>query len=399
MISYYNHIRKEIIKGCELNTELLIILVKKLFDMDISSPTLLLDEKQCRANIQAMVDKCERLGVNLIPHFKTHQSKEIGTWFKQCGVERITVSSLKMGEYFAINGWKDITVAFPVNVLEIERINRIIGLDVDLKLLAVSPESIKALDKAGVGKAKILIELDAGYNRTGVPVEETDLINSIISNVNDSNNLSLYGLYCHPGNTYHAASVDEIQAIWADAISKLVKIKSALIESNPGIKLRMGDTPGCTVVDELEGVDEIGPGNFVFNDLVMNYLNVCTEDQIAVAVACPVVAKNKERNEIVVHGGAVHFSKDHLFDDAENKFFGEVVILNENGWTPIINGIKLVALSQEHGILATNKEVFETIEVGDVLGVLPIHSCLTANLMKSYLTFDGKEIEHLEKVF
>jgi len=34
----------------------------------------------------------------------------------------------------------------------------------------------------------------------------------------------------------------------------------------------------------------------------------------------------------------------------------------------------------------------QQIEVGGLLGVIPIHSCLTANLLKRYLTFDGESI-------
>lgn len=367
--------------------------------MDIYRPTLLLDEQKCKANIQRMVDRSKSLDVKLIPHFKTHQSITIGKWFTDLGIEAITVSSIKMAEYFAMNGWKNITIAFPVNVLEIETINKIIALDVDLTLLVVSSASILALDEKIIGNANILIEMDAGYNRTGVAVENTEVVNQIVKNVNDSKNLKLYGLYCHPGNTYHTDSVNAIKSIWADAIKKLLQVKTSLSATNPIIKIRIGDTPGCTVVEDMNGIDEIGPGNFVFNDLVMNYLNVCTEEQIAVAVACPVVAKNEARNEIVIHGGAVHFSKDHLFDSEEHKFFGEVVILEENGWSQIIDGVKLSSVSQEHGILSANKEFFESIEVGDTIGILPIHSCLTANLMKSYQTLSGEKINHLEKVF
>jgi D-serine deaminase-like pyridoxal phosphate-dependent protein len=197
---------------------------------------------------------------------------------------------------------------------------------------------------------------------------------------------------------YQSNSVEEIRQIWTAGIKKVNEVKQSLGQLGEGLKIRMGDTPGCTIVENFEGVDEIGPGNFVFYDLVMNYLNVCSDDEIAVAVACPVVAKNAERYEIIIHGGAVHFSKDHLFDGQEQKFFGEVVILEEEGWSSIIEGIKLSSLSQEHGILKASAEIFETIEVGDVLGILPIHSCLTANLMKSYLTFEGQIINHLEKL-
>ena len=346
-----------------------------------------------------MKERSERLGVKLIPHFKTHQSHAIGSWFKEAGVSSITVSSIKMAEYFAKDGWKDITVAFPINILEIKAINQIISKDVDLKLLIVSADTVLELESSLSGHVKVLIEMDAGYNRTGVSTDDSKTIDEIISAINQSDKCELYGLYCHPGNTYHTKSHDQIKAIWADAISKLKSVKSILASNHPDIKIRMGDTPGCTVVDEMDGIDEIGPGNFVFYDLVMDHIGVCQEEDIAVAVACPVVAKNDKRNQIVIHGGAVHFSKDYLLDSNGNKFFGEVVILQEGGWSPIVKGIKLSSISQEHGILTASEEVMQVVNVGDIIGMLPIHSCLTANLMKSYTTLSGEVLDHMEKIF
>ena len=80
----------------------------------ITKPTFLVDEKKCRANIQKIADKAKRNNVEFRAHFKTHQSLAIGRWFKDAGVNKITVSSLDMAKYFA-SEWNDITVAFPVN--------------------------------------------------------------------------------------------------------------------------------------------------------------------------------------------------------------------------------------------------------------------------------------------
>ena len=362
----------------------------------ITRPTLLLDENKCRKNIQKMTAKARRLEVKLIPHMKTPQSAEIAGWCADEGVEAITVSSIKMAAYFAEAGWRDITVAFPVNVLEIAEINRMLAMGVDLKLFLLDSGVAQKLNEGLTHKAGVLIELDAGYNRTGVSTEATSEIQSLARVISESENLKLYGLYCHPGNTYHTEGPGEIKALWAEAISKIAQVKELLQPQFPQLKVRMGDTPGCTLVEDMAGIDEISAGNFIFYDLVMNYLDVCHESDIAVAMACPVVAKNADRRELVMHGGAVHFSKDHLFDEQERKFFGEVVILAENDWSPIINGIRVKSLSQEHGVLEASQEIFDQIEIGDVLGVLPIHSCLTANLMKSYTTLEGRHIEHLE---
>ena len=83
----------------------------------ITTPTLILDETKCKQNIANMYHKSQKHGVLLRPHFKTHQSLQVGRWFKEAGVSKIIVSSLQMASYFAPE-WNDITVAFPVNVLE-----------------------------------------------------------------------------------------------------------------------------------------------------------------------------------------------------------------------------------------------------------------------------------------
>ncbi len=366
--------------------------------IDITRPTLLLDEKKCKRNIQRMTTRARHLGVKLIPHMKTPQSVGVAQWCADAGVEAITVSSLKMAQYFAQAGWKDITVAFPVNVLEIAVINDLLDMGVDLKLFLLDEGVAQKLNAGLDQPVKVLIELDAGYNRTGISTDDQAGIEALATTIEQSEKLELYGLYCHPGNTYQTHNIEEIRQIWSVAMRKMNVVRAALKEVKSDLIVRMGDTPGCTVVEQMEGVDEISAGNFIFYDLVMNYLDVCNEEDIAVAMACPVVAKNSIRNEIVVHGGAVHFSKDHLFDAEQNKFFGEVVILEKDGWSPIIAGIKVKSLSQEHGVLIASDEIFGQVQIGDVLGVLPIHSCLTANLMKSYVTLEGKAIDHLEKV-
>ncbi len=87
-------------------------------------PTLFLDVKRCKKNIEKMASKAKRHGLEFRPHAKTHQSLEVSKWFKEVGVTKLTVSSLKMAEYFA-EEWGDITVAFPTNILEIKTINRL----------------------------------------------------------------------------------------------------------------------------------------------------------------------------------------------------------------------------------------------------------------------------------
>ena len=158
----------------------------------------------------------------------------------------------------------------------------------------------------------------------------------------------------------------------------------------------IGDTPTCSWEQQFQGADEIRPGNFVFYDLAQWRIGSCRFDQIAVAMACPVVAKHPERGQLVVYGGGVHFAKDqsHLLD-GQTTYYGHVVPFQEGHWgTP--NGQNYIAsLSQEHGIIQVQAAVMDQYQIGDFITILPIHSCMAANAMKSYQTLDGKVLSRL----
>jgi len=88
----------------------------------LTKPTLLLDVDKCKANIKKMAEKAMLNNIVFRPHFKTHQSHEIGQWFRDEGVSKITVSSVEMASYFAQKSWKDITIAlFQLIFLKLRR--------------------------------------------------------------------------------------------------------------------------------------------------------------------------------------------------------------------------------------------------------------------------------------
>ena len=138
----------------------------------VTEPVLLLDEKKCRNNIQRMADKAKRNNIRLRPHFKTHQSRQIAEWFREAGINCITVSSLRMATYFAEQGWNDITLAFPVNTLEHERINRL-ARSLVLNLIVADLEAARLLSAKVRYPVQLWIKVDSGSRRTGVLPEDT----------------------------------------------------------------------------------------------------------------------------------------------------------------------------------------------------------------------------------
>ena len=74
----------------------------------------------------------------------------------------------------------------------------------------------------------------------------------------------------------------------------------------------------------------------------------------------------------------------------------EVVLLDENGWTIPSHYSYLKSISQEHGVIKASDELLAQVKVGDLVGILPVHSCMTADCMGAYLSLDGTWVDHAE---
>jgi D-serine deaminase-like pyridoxal phosphate-dependent protein len=358
----------------------------------ITSPTLLLDETICRKNIKRMADKAKWHGKQLVPHFKTGQSHALGEWAKGFGINEITVSSVKMANYFTNHGWNNIHIAFPFNPLETATLNKIAATQpVSVQLIneVVTEKLVKELEYP-VG---FFIEIDAGYGRTGVAVSDFGLIEAILRKAKASDKLRFKGFYLHAGHTYYEKN---IPVVYEQTKAALSMLKNKYILEYPNLITRTGDTPGCSVMEDFGDIDQLGPGNFVFYDMMQVALGSCKREDVAVALAVPVVDIKKEKNEILIHGGGVHLAKDVLLEPDGSKNYGEVVYLNQTGWQIPEQRSFVKSISQEHGLVHASPELMEKVRVGDLLGILPIHSCMTADCMKGYLTINGEKIDHAE---
>jgi D-serine deaminase-like pyridoxal phosphate-dependent protein len=332
-----------------------------------------------------MKGKASRQGIHFRPHFKSHNSAEVAKWFEEAGTDAITVSSVTMASYFAAQGWKDITIAFPLNIREIDKINLLAG-QVKLNLLIEHSETISFLVEKLKFPAGFFIKIDTGYNRTGISPNRTDLIDQILHIASIRKDLFFKGFLTHSGQTYQASGRTEISRIHKQSTVILRELKNYYKILFPDLWLSIGDTPSCSVAEDFEGIDEIRPGNFVYYDLMQVQIGSCDYRDIAVVVACPVVAKHQERMEIVIYGGAVHLSKEFLNDQNGTRIFGMITEFHESGWSEPVKNVWLASLSQEHGIISSpNSEFFDKATVGDLILILPVHSCLTANILEDQI--------------
>lgn len=359
--------------------------------MKIVRPTLVLNKTICLQNIELMFQKAQRHNLRFRPHFKTHQSIEIGRWFRNLGVKCITVSSVQMAQYFATDGWKDITIAIPFNIHETDELNEL----TEKAKINIVVDSITCVEKIAdklANNVDVYIKITTGYNRSGINHNSISAIEELVQCISKKDKLSFKGFLTHSGHSYYARSRNEIQNIQFDTILKMGHLKKHFADQYPNLEISTGDTPTCSISENYQAIDEIRPGNFVFYDLIQHELGSCNIDDIAVRMHCPVISKQHFRNEIIIYGGAIHFSKDWLQNIDSKPNYGRIVITH-NGEKILLGATSYLSrLSQEHGILKVTSKEFRMIEIGDIVEIIPVHSCLTAYNMGRMITTKGEEI-------
>jgi D-serine deaminase-like pyridoxal phosphate-dependent protein len=360
----------------------------------LSGAQLVVDRAKCLVNIERMVNKAMRNGLTFRPHFKTHQSLYIGRWFRQYGVDRITVSSIKMAYYFAGDGWKDILVGIAYNPREYSLYEKLSGR---CRVIATvsCPDTCRILASQCRFPLEIMIKIDTGYNRTGLRWDDIEGLSECIKHLGTNSRIKIRGLITHDGSTYGLNDRQKIQEHFATSVQRINTTRENSVIND--LIISVGDTPSASVIENFSGIDELRPGNFVFYDLMQYMIGSCRFENISIALICPVIDIRNNSRTVVLHGGAVHFSKDYILMNNEH-IFGMVARLDKNGWYKPEEDIFISSLSQEHGIIdCSNNKLMDELHPGDLLAVIPVHSCLTADCMGGYMLTDGTFIDHMRQ--
>lgn len=350
----------------------------------VDFPYLLVDREKCRHNIERVALKCKNSNIKLRPHFKTHQNIQVGELFRQSGIDAITVSSVQMAEFFAQNGWNDISLAFPVYSQIADKINKL-AQKISLGVIFSSAKNLLSSMELIVSQVDVYIEVDVGNARSGVSPANNREIALMLNLIGQHKNMLFKGFITHAGQTYHAKSAMEVMAITRKSMCMLSGLKQFWKDSFPNLIVSYGDTPSVSVCTDFWAIDEIRAGNFVYYDLMQNHIGSCDTTDIAVALVAPIVDICHDRGEALIHAGAVHLSKEFIEADGQPPNYGLVCpfCAQTQSWGEPFAEIFVKSLSQEHGVVSFNQNLPAPFSVGDLVAILPVHSCLTANLMRS----------------
>jgi D-serine deaminase-like pyridoxal phosphate-dependent protein len=368
----------------------------------LPTPALLLDIEILERNLRRMQDRANRLGVALRPHIKTHKNIEIAEWQRELGAKGITVSTLTEAEYFAAAGFNDITWAFPIPPVHISGALNLLDL-ATVRVLVDSREAASLLEREcwmRDRKIHVWLKVDCGHHRVGVDPHSQyafDLARSLA----ESDSVIFDGILTHGGQSYLCTTVEEIRRVAAtekDAMTEFAgKLRAAGI-SAPFISI--GSTPTMTHAENLDGITEIRPGNYVFYDYYQAAIGSCSLDDCALTVWASVISHQPGASHFVSDAGALALSKDpgptHL---PGHRSLG--MLFDLGGQKRLVPGISVQSLSQEHGKIASAdpSAIEGAFRVGDRLRILENHSCLTAAQFDWYHVVRGEEVVDKWKIF
>jgi D-serine deaminase-like pyridoxal phosphate-dependent protein len=359
----------------------------------LKTPSLLLDLSRVERNAKRMTDVAHRNNVRLRPHIKTHKCIEVARIQTKGHDGAITVSTLAEARAFAKHGFNDITYAVPIERGKFNDAIEILKSGVKLNLLTDDAETVKALDAAASNTGvefDVFLKIDCGTHRVGVEPDTEEAV-EIPRSISDAKSLNFAGLLTHAGHSYDQRSKDDIIEVARHERDVMVALAEKLRHEGIDVPtVSVGSTPTMSLVDHLDGIDEIRPGNYIFFDNFQATLGSCTFDDTALTVLAAVIHKSKDR--LVIDAGAIALSKDR----------GPVGIDPGCGYGRVLDiegketGMRVTGLSQEHGEIEAG-EAFDRFKVGDRVRILANHSCLTAAQHSHYNVIeDGDVVDRWE---
>ena len=352
------------------------------------TPALLLHLDVVERNLAHMAERARRLGVALRPHIKTHKCVELAKRQLAHGAKGLTVSTLFEAEAMARAGFTDLTWAFPLDPTHIPHVRRI-AERATLRVLVDDLGTAKALSGTGL---HVWLKVDCGYHRAGVdPASQYGL--EVARELGAERGLTFDGILSHSGHAYRTRNKAEAAQVAEQERQVMVWFADLLRKDGVPVRgVSVGSTPAMAAVQNLTGVTEARPGNYIFYDRTMVLIGCCAPEDVGVTVLASVVSHQPGASQFIVDAGALSLSKDlgptHLdLPPAMGEIRGHP-------------HLTFASVSQEHGIVrATAAAAIEgKFAVGEQVEIVPNHSCLTMAHFDEYAVVKGGAVTDRWKI-
>ena len=332
----------------------------------IHTPAFVVNETVALRNITKFQAHCDKAGLALRPHIKTHKSIRFAKAQLDAGAIGITCQKVSEAEAMIADGIDDILITY--NILGPAKLKRLRALSNRLRALSVVADNsvvVQGLAQAFAGASRpltVLVECDTGAGRCGVQTPDDAV--ALAAEITNAQGLIFGGLMTYPAV---AGAKDA-----ADFLNETKRLLDEIGVACPVIS--SGGSPDMWTAATDDIVTEYRIGTYVYNDRSLVERGTCTWDDCAGTVVATVVS-TPAAGRAIIDAGSKALTSDLLgFPD-----YGHVLGHPE---------IRIVGLSEEHGSLDVDPE--NPLAVGQRIRIVPNHVCVVSNLFDE-VWIDGVE--------
>ncbi len=360
----------------------------------LDTPAAIVSVQRMQHNIARMQQRANALGVRFRPHVKTSKCAAVVAAQRDAGAAGITVSTLKEAEQFFARGVTDILYAVGMAPHRLAHALELRQRGCALQILTDSVEGARAIVDAGREHHhafEVLIEIDTDGHRSGIKPEDEALLE--VGRVLHEGGMRLAGVLTHAGSSYELNTTRALAELAEQERAGCVRAARRLRDAGlPCSVVSVGSTPTALEAASLDGVTELRAGVYVFFDLVMRNVGVCSEEDIALSVLTTVIGHQADKGWAIVDAGWMAMSRDRGTARQQRDYgYGQVCTLDG---TPI-EGYLLSVANQEHGLLSregrVDTDIVARFPMGTRVRILPNHACATGAQFPEYhaLAEDG----------
>jgi D-serine deaminase-like pyridoxal phosphate-dependent protein len=350
---------------------------------EIDTPALVVDLDIMERNLERVAGYAREHGLRLRPHTKTHKSVRIGKLQLESGAVGLTVAKVSEAEVMLGSGTPDLLLAFPIiGHIKLDRLTEVarkVRVTVALDSIFAANQLSDAARGAQV-EIGVLAEVDVGLGRVGVTPGKALL--QLAQCIERLPHLRFEGITFYPG---HIKDMDEPGL---EALGKVSQLVTSILADlrRAGIEAAIvsgGSTPTLFHSHEIEGLTEIRPGTYVFNDLNTVRSGGCALEDCAASILATVVSTARP-GQMIIDGGSKTFSSDRPVNSPDVTF----------GRVAEAPGARFHKMNEEHGFVDLSHAERE-FAVGDRVHVIPNHICVAVNLHEKVYGVRGDAVEQV----
>jgi len=341
---------------------------------DLDTPALVLDLTVLDRNLEKMASFFRGRACQLRPHFKNHKCTRLARRQLDAGAAvGMTCAKLGEAEVLVDAGFDDILIA-----------NQVVGSRKMARLVAIAdraavcvavdhPSHLESISQAGQAAGVtigVLVEVDIGMHRCGVPPGEPAL--DLARLAADLPGIRFDGLQAFEGHLPYVEDRAERRKQTATSMQLALDTRRLIEDSGlPVAVVSGGSSSTYDITGALDGVDELQAGTYATMDCA--YRRRVPEFEIAMTIAARVISRPQPDVAVLdvgIKGGA------HEFGVPEVKDYPQATV-------PFF-------MSEEHCLVHNVPDW----PIGQVVELISSHACTTCNLYREFHVVDqGKVVD------